>query len=210
MFFVQYSSNPRSEVLSLIDFSNVKSVIEFGCSDGATLLEVIKNFPQTKVHGFDLDKLSIAQAKSSGISAEKLDLNDLSQLNLIVTKVNESEVILLLDVLEHILNPESFLLFLRENTKAGTQLIISLPNVRNWRTIFQLINNDWRYEDTGIFDKTHLRFYAKKSALRLSAVYGELLSFRYRVTGTGLKKLLQKIVPSFLCGQMFCVVRRGL
>ena len=47
-------------------------------------------------------------------------------------------------------------------------LVGSVPNVRFWGNMINLlIRRDWKYEDSGVLDKTHLRFFTRKSLRRL-------------------------------------------
>jgi hypothetical protein len=51
-------------------------------------------------------------------------------------------------------------------------VISSIPNVRFFRTFSKvLFSKDWKYEDHGVMDKTHLRFFTGKSIKRM---YDEL------------------------------------
>jgi 2-polyprenyl-3-methyl-5-hydroxy-6-metoxy-1,4-benzoquinol methylase len=203
---VKYFKNTRNEIFPLLDFGSVNHVVEFGCADGSTLKQILTIYPHIDVHGFDYDFESVEAARKSGIKADVVDINSLVEVGEIANPVMDADVILLLDVLEHINNPEGFLKFLSSNTKEKVTVVISLPNVRNWRTFVQLFRNDWKYEKIGIFDETHLRFYAKKSALRLATNFGTVSKFTYRYSVTPWKALLQSVAPSFICGQMFCVV----
>ncbi|OQW88134.1 MAG: hypothetical protein BWK72_10375 [Rhodoferax ferrireducens] len=192
-----------------MDFTEITSVVEFGCADGATLLEIRNKYSWIAVYGFDYQEASIIAAKSRGLDAEVFDINDMHKQASAFVVVKSADVILLLDILEHINMPEYFVEKLREHAKDGALMIVSLPNVRNWRTFAQLFSNDWRYEDTGIFDKTHVRFYAKKSALRLAEHFGKEVIFDYRYSSVRWKAFLQRLAPSLFCGQMYCLVRRG-
>jgi hypothetical protein len=52
--------------------------------------------------------------------------------------------------------------------KPGGQIIACVPNVRNWRVVAPLLfRGDWEYEDAGILDRTHLRFFTRRSMTRL-------------------------------------------
>jgi hypothetical protein len=45
-------------------------------------------------------------------------------------------------------------------------LVASIPNVRFYHNLRDLlIGKDWRYQDSGILDRTHLRFFTRKSLL---------------------------------------------
>src|SRR4030066_1485209 len=68
------------------------------------------------------------------------------------------------DVLEHLVNPEACLNRLLPKLKAGGHLLCSVPNVRYYKHLRELIvHGDWEYREEGILDRTHLRFFTKKS-----------------------------------------------
>ena len=72
------------------------------------------------------------------------------------------------DVLEHMVEPWSALLRAKTLLKTNGFIVSSIPNVLHFRNILNvLISQDWKYEDAGIMDKTHLRFFSKKSIIRL-------------------------------------------
>ena len=78
------------------------------------------------------------------------------------------DVILCLDVLEHLVDPWAVVESLKKYLKPGGVIIASLPNVRNWKVIFPLVlEGEWQYAQSGILDKTHLRFFTRKTAVGL-------------------------------------------
>jgi hypothetical protein len=78
--------------------------------------------------------------------------------------------VLLLDVLEHMVNPWAELEFLAANLPADAQVIVSLPNVGHLGILMQLADGDFQYEPMGILDVTHLRFFTYK---RMEAMFEE-------------------------------------
>ena len=51
---------------------------------------------------------------------------------------------------------------------AEASLVASIPNVMFFPVMYNLIKNEeWKYEDSGVLDNTHLRFFTKKSIIRL-------------------------------------------
>jgi SAM-dependent methyltransferase len=74
------------------------------------------------------------------------------------------DVIIFADVLEHVPWPVGVLRnYLRWLAPNGT-VIISLPNVGLWSVRLAHLFGRWQYEETGILDRTHLRFFTRKSA----------------------------------------------
>jgi 2-polyprenyl-3-methyl-5-hydroxy-6-metoxy-1,4-benzoquinol methylase len=74
------------------------------------------------------------------------------------------------DVIEHMPDHDDFLRRLRVKLKPGAILVGSLPNVRHVTSLVKLlIFKDWPYTDSGILDRTHLRFFTEKSMRRMFA-----------------------------------------
>lgn len=74
------------------------------------------------------------------------------------------DALIFADVLEHLVWPVStfrrYLRFLRD----GGTVIVSLPNVGLWSVRFAHLFGNWDYAETGVLDRTHLRFFTRKSA----------------------------------------------
>ena len=71
------------------------------------------------------------------------------------------------DSLEHFPDADMALQLCRKKLKQGGVLICSIPNVRFIENLEHLLlQRDWQYEDRGIRDRTHLRFFTKKSMKR--------------------------------------------
>lgn len=78
------------------------------------------------------------------------------------------DLIICNDVIEHMLDPESFMRSVRSKLSSNGVIVGSIPNVRFLLNLYELLaDKDWRYKDSGILDRTHLRFFTEKSILRL-------------------------------------------
>lgn len=72
------------------------------------------------------------------------------------------------DVLEHIADPWAALRKCRTMLTNDGCIVASIPNILYFHDfINMLFTRDWKYEDAGIFDRTHLRFFTKKSIVRM-------------------------------------------
>lgn len=68
------------------------------------------------------------------------------------------------DVLEHLKDPGSALVKLNQFAAPACRIIVSLPNVRHWSVTGRLVfKGRWDYEDAGILDRTHLRFFTRET-----------------------------------------------
>ena len=89
------------------------------------------------------------------------------------------------DVLEHLREPEQILKKMESYLIPGGHIITSIPNIMNAQVIFELLHGYFTYQDSGILDRTHLRFFTEKEIysmftragyrideMRLKSVYG--------------------------------------
>lgn len=73
----------------------------------------------------------------------------------------EFDVILLLDVLEHLTEPLAFFEQACRLLKPGGSLLVSVPNVAHWSVRFQLLLGIWQYTKRGLLDETHYHFFTR-------------------------------------------------
>ncbi len=70
------------------------------------------------------------------------------------------------DSLEHMVDPWAALDYSRSLLAPGGCVVASIPNVRYIDNLKDLLlRGDWRYVDEGILDRTHLRFFTRKSII---------------------------------------------
>ncbi len=77
------------------------------------------------------------------------------------------DCIIFADVLEHLQNPDQVLRDIKAKLKPTGQIVASIPNVRHWSVVKDLLEGRWEYADAGILDRSHLRFFTRQSVLNL-------------------------------------------
>jgi 2-polyprenyl-3-methyl-5-hydroxy-6-metoxy-1,4-benzoquinol methylase len=93
------------------------------------------------------------------------------------------DLLLLLDVLEHLHDPWARLKEFKTFLAPAGVVIASIPNVRNFKVLVPLLmKGEWRYQDAGILDRTHLRFFTRRTVLELFAGAGYEIQ---KITRTG-------------------------
>ena len=133
------------------------------------------------------------------------------------------DVIILGAVLEHLKNPDQVLIRICRCLKDGGKVIISMPNVANWYIRLHLLLGNFDYQDRGIMDRTHLRFFTWKTFqqllrdCRLSIVHHESspipLPIVFPIMAEGrplhifhvLNNLISKIRPPFFAFEFIVV-----
>lgn len=142
------------------------------------------------------------------------DLNDESAIGEFFAKHGNVDVILFLDLLEHLVDPWSVLRNFSQYVRPGGAIVASIPNVRHIEVSGKLLfRNQWTYADAGILDRTHLRFFVRESAIDLMTLPGysiELVTMS--PIGSRLYKLINAVtfntLRSFFSNQYFIVARR--
>ena len=154
----------RDDILSQISVKTNK-VLDVGCSSGA-LGEQIKQRFECEVTGIEVDE------NAARVAMEKLDkviVGNLDNFNLeSYFSNNYFDCIIFADVLEHTKNPWIILKHFSQFLTDDGIIIISLPNVRHCTTILNLIfKGYWPYRESGIHDKTHLRWFTLRNIKEL-------------------------------------------
>jgi len=85
---------------------------------------------------------------------------------------DQFDVLIFADVLEHIAWPLGVLRRYLQWLAPNGSVIISLPNVGLWSVRFAHLAGRWQYQETGVLDRTHLRFFTRRSARGLIAQAG--------------------------------------
>jgi SAM-dependent methyltransferase len=82
------------------------------------------------------------------------------------------DTVLLLDVLEHLVDPWAVLGRCRRLLSEDGRALLSIPNVAHWSVRRDLLRGRWRYQESGLLDRTHLRFFTRATARGLIAESG--------------------------------------
>ena len=80
---------------------------------------------------------------------------------------NRYDYIVLADVIEHIENPQIFLRQLISVLGSGVTLLVSMPNIAFGAVRLSLARGEFQYVDSGILERTHLRFFTHETAINL-------------------------------------------
>lgn len=117
------------------------------------------------VVGIELDE---AMAKRAAEHCERVIVGDLDTLDLQAELGDDRfDVIVAADVLEHLKDPTSVLVRLRELLTEDGFVVLSLPNVAHGSVRLALLNGRFDYQEIGLLDRTHLTFFTRQSIERM-------------------------------------------
>ncbi|MFJ5964372.1 glycosyltransferase [Bacillus sp. NPDC093026] len=157
---------------------DAKNVLDVGCGAGATGLELLNRQP-VDMYGVEVDSLKakIANAYYREVTQAAADEYPWSE------KENFFDAILFSDVLEHISDPWQTISQAYASLKPGGVIICCLPNMLHAEVLLPLMTGDFTYQDVGILDRTHLRFFTPKTmrALFPEALFDIIIEKRINV-----------------------------
>jgi 2-polyprenyl-3-methyl-5-hydroxy-6-metoxy-1,4-benzoquinol methylase len=158
----EYYSQSRPEMFKYIP-QNAKNILDVGCGEGAFGQQLKKDI-KAEVWGIELDN------NAGAIAQTKLDKVYFGDVNQLLDTLPDKyfDCIVFNDILEHLVDPYSILDKIKSKLNQGGVIVCSLPNVRYFLTLKDLlVHKQWKYEDAGILDKTHLRFFTFKSIVEM-------------------------------------------
>lgn len=171
---------------------NNQTVLEIGCASGYVSKELTKR--GCTVTGIEVNS---GLAEKARRHCQAVIIGNVENPKIIEKLgIKRFEVIILADVLEHLKNPEWTLETLIKFLEKKGKMIVSVPNIAFLTNRLLLFLGRFDYTDWGIMDKTHLRFFTKKSILRLAKNSGlKVKQFDYIANFTQLPLYMQTLYP---------------
>jgi len=158
-----YYDHTRAEALDLLA-SCPRKVLDIGCGRGGVSREIRRRCLEAVVYGCDVhrDPNFDYDTVFAGFSQVNLETDR------IPFEIGDFDLILLLDVLEHLSRPQEVLEQLVVQARPGCQFLVSLPNFHYYSNLAAIIRSGrFAYTDDGILDRTHLRFFGFEDAKAL-------------------------------------------
>ena len=162
-----YYSHTRAELLPFIP-PGVQTVLDLGCGDGA-FGQLLRRQRGCRVTGVEPCPAAFAVAAARLHSAHLA-----SAETFLAVCADRFDLICCNDLLEHLVDPWAQLRACRRLLDpAGGFVLASVPNIRFYFALKEIIlHADFPYQPAGTFDRTHLRFFTRKSLRRLFAESG--------------------------------------
>lgn len=142
-------------------------VLEIGCGLGSTLARIKYLYPNAYVQGVEISP----QIASIAGKIHNVMQGDIEKMEIPFENGN-FDYIIFADVLEHLHEPGAVLKRIKPLLRAGGRIVCSIPNVMHLSVMNSLINGHFDYQDSGILDKTHIRFFTWNSIVELLSESG--------------------------------------
>jgi ubiquinone/menaquinone biosynthesis C-methylase UbiE len=155
---LEYFDLIRDEVICLIP-AGTRRLLDVGCGAGATARAAKEKLGIEEIWGIESVEQAAAKAR------ERLDRVIVGDAESIQVPAPDGyfDVLLCADFLEHTRDPWQTLEKLARWLAPQGALIVSLPNLRHLRPLVHIVLDRFEYEESGILDRTHLRFFTRSS-----------------------------------------------
>jgi 2-polyprenyl-3-methyl-5-hydroxy-6-metoxy-1,4-benzoquinol methylase len=164
--------------LGILSVPRGSSVLDVGAAAG-DVARVLRE-RGCAVIGIEIDPRAAAAGEQH---VDRMIVGDIEHMDLDAELGTQRfDVVLLLDVLEHLREPGRVLGELALRLAPGGRVIASIPNITHAAVRLELLQGRFRYRTTGLLDETHVHFFDSEEVEVLFRRAGLAIDERLRVT----------------------------
>jgi len=163
----------NTDLLNLIPPDSSR-VIEVGCSSGALAKAFLAMNPRCEYIGIEHDP---AYAELAKRSCARVIQGSIEQLdNDVFEGLFPSDCWVFGDVLEHLFDPWAVLERIRSKLDDSACVLACIPNAQHWSVQARLNTGSFRYEEAGLLDRTHIRWFTRTTIIELFESCGYMIA----------------------------------
>jgi len=144
-----------------------KRVLDIGGGTGVNALAVKELCSSSLVGVIDISQYAVENAEKGLDFIECGNIEDGDLLERVSEKYGPFDLVLCLDVLEHLVDPWGMVERIDNMLAPGGCMVSSVPNIMHYSATLRLLTGRWDYRDSGVLDRTHLRFFIKRTVIDL-------------------------------------------
>lgn len=158
---MNYYHHVRREIEPLLP-EKCGHILDVGAGAGGTLHWLKTLYPDAETTGVEINPAMEADLKRNA------DVAIIGSVDETFPRLKTYDLILFLDVLEHLADPHETLRRFAKMLNPGGHVIVSVPNIAHISVSLPLLLfRRFEYQDAGILDRTHLKFFVERTAIEL-------------------------------------------
>jgi ubiquinone/menaquinone biosynthesis C-methylase UbiE len=145
--------------------NDTKKILEIGTGSGAMANAYKQINADVNYVGVEIDPeyQALSERYCNTVYLENFE----SPTDALLHEASDADFIIFSDVLEHMYNPWKVLQTLSSRIPEHCRVLASIPNIQHWSIQMRLLNGDFEYADSGLLDRTHVRFFTRKTMVQL-------------------------------------------
>jgi 2-polyprenyl-3-methyl-5-hydroxy-6-metoxy-1,4-benzoquinol methylase len=157
-------------LLELMKIASYRALVEVGCSRGTLARVYRESHPEAGYVGIELEaeRAQVAQQYCSRVICGDIESLAAAEWN----SLFPSDCWIFGDSLEHLRDPWSVLQRLRHDIPPTAQVLACVPNAQHWSVQARLAIGNLQYEDYGLLDRSHLRWFTRRTAIEMFELAG--------------------------------------
>lgn len=177
-----------------------EKVLELGCATGY-MSQYLTHTLHCQVVGVDMSPR--VKAAITG------DLNQGSTWKMIRSH-GKFDTVLASNVIEHLADTKFQFKQIKSVLKPGGRLVVAVPNICWWKSRWKLLRGRWEYEQYGLWDETHVRFFSLTSIRKYMIEAGFVIEDEAYDPAGGAKWLtpLLRLFPNAYAYQVILVCKK--
>lgn len=138
-------------VMELVGKIQGQKVLDVGCARGyvGAKIKALGNY----VTGIEISGLAAEEAKKV---LDEVLVGDIEKDNLLL---QDFDLAILTEILEHVFNPSVVLKKIHSVLKAKGEIIVTTPNILLWTNRIKILFGHFQYTEQGLMDFGHIRFF---------------------------------------------------
>jgi hypothetical protein len=155
---------PNPDLLAILP--EARRLVEVGCSYGSLARAYREAHPECHYIGIEIDQAYGA------VAADHCDAVHIGDIQSLLSNPNLLSVLhgdcwIFGDTLEHTQDPWQVLRCIRKRMPTNGSVCACIPNMQHWSVQLKLNRGTIQYEDSGLLDRTHLRWFSRQTMLQL-------------------------------------------
>jgi SAM-dependent methyltransferase len=142
-----------------------RKLIEIGCSSGALAREYKKINPGSRYLGVEIDPDYVQLAGRYCDEVFMMSIEAATEEFAVSSR--DADCWIFGDSLEHLVDPWRVLAKVRQGLPSNGCVVACIPNAQHWSVQARLCCGEFRYEEAGLLDRTHLRWFTRMTIIEM-------------------------------------------
>jgi 2-polyprenyl-3-methyl-5-hydroxy-6-metoxy-1,4-benzoquinol methylase len=142
--------------------TDARRVLELGCANGRLGEAFKRRHPQAEWWGVEIDPAAAAAARGRLDRVFEFDVESTA----LAAAGRQFDTVVIGDLLEHLRRPGAVLETLYDLCVPDARLVCCVPNMGHQSVIERLLVGDISYDEMGLLDATHTRFFSAASLIK--------------------------------------------